>query len=122
MCIMIWFTPSCTFDKGEIFIPDYCDSLDLADSTIVSYACDIEPIIRANCTVSCHTPGDLQGTLYYLDAYNLLEIVADNGTLMCSLNWGLGCTLDPMPFGSGTEIDLEYRETIQEWINQGKPQ
>ena len=99
--------------------PGFCDSIQAVDSTIVSYRCDVQPIFDAYCTLACHTSTSVQGTPY-LDSYTLVELVADDGRLMCSINWDLGC--ETMPYLSGTKIDSVYRATIQDWINQGKPQ
>jgi len=121
VCVSLWFMPSCTYDKGEIvpLAPGFCDSIQAVDSTIVSYRCDVQPIFDAYCTLACHTSTSVQGTPY-LDSYTLVELVADDGRLMCSINWDLGC--ETMPYLSGTKIDSVYRATIQDWINQGKPQ
>ena len=115
------FMPSCTYEKGEVILPAerFCDSISKADSTIVSYTCDVQPILEAYCTLACHTSNSALGTPH-IDSYGLLEVVADDGRLMCSINWDAGC--DKMPYKSGTKIDSMYRATIQEWINQGKPQ
>ena len=118
----LWFVTSCTFDKGEVILPvtvEYCDSLQAAESTNVSYTCDVQPILEAYCTSGCHKPNSAQGTPH-IDSYGLLEVVADDGRLMCSINWGGTC--EPMPKSSGMKIDSVYRATIQEWIKQGKPQ
>jgi hypothetical protein len=116
----LWFVTSCTFDKGEVILPvtvEYCDSLQAADSTIVSFQCDVRPILEANCTFACHTQSTAVGQPY-LDTYEFVEIVADDGSLMCSINWDGGC--ENMPYLSGTKIDSVDRVTIQEWINNGK--
>jgi len=117
----LWFMPSCTYEKGEVILPAevFCDSISKADSTIVSYTCDVQPILEAYCTSGCHKPNSAQGTPH-IDSYGLLEVVADDGRLMCSINWGGTCK--PMPKSSGMKIDSVYRATIQEWIKQGKPQ
>jgi len=116
----LWFVTSCAFDKGEVILPvtmEYCDSLQAADSTIVSYTCDVQPIIDAYCTLACHKPNSAQGTPL-LHSYELVEVVADDGSLMCSINWDGACIF--MPPTPGTKIDSVDRVTIQEWINNGK--
>jgi len=120
--IGIWFTPSCTYDRGEVIQPatpqelDFCDSIKAVDSTLVSYKCDVKPILDVECTLTCHTPTSVSGTPF-LDSYDLVKVVANDGSLMGSINWT--GTFTTMPFLSATKIDLVQRNTIQEWINQG---
>ncbi|MBL4658265.1 MAG: hypothetical protein JKX73_09715 [Flavobacteriales bacterium] len=116
--VNIWFAPSCTYKKDEILVPEFCDTIHNSNPNLVSYTCDVKPILDTRCTLSCHSPTTPSG-FPYIHTYDLLQEVGDDNRLMCSITWD-GCV--DMPWGSGTKIDSLDIVMIAEWISQGMPE
>ena len=86
------------------------------DTTNVSFATDIKPILAAKCnTTGCHNNAAATG--YDLSAYDGVKAIADNGKLLGSINWTTGFSAMPksLPKLSTCEINKFTR-----WVNQGK--
>jgi hypothetical protein len=88
----------------------------VCDTTVVSFATDLKPILNAKCnTAGCHNSASTTG--YDLTTYDGVKAVADNGRLLGSINWTTGFSAMPksLPKLSDCEISKFTR-----WVNQGK--
>lgn len=115
---------ACLYDKGEVIPPvsvEFCDSIQKANSLLVSYQCDIKPIIEAECTVGCHKQATPQGAPTFLESYDEVKGIVNDSLLLCVVNW-VGNCVNPMPYLSTTKIDSLDRVIIENWIIQGMPE
>lgn len=103
----------CYNDKFETLYPL---GTVVCDTTNVSFATDLKPILTAKCNISgCHNTAASTG--YDLTTYDGLKVIADNGKLLGSINWTTGFSAMPksLPKLSTCEINKFTR-----WVNQGK--
>ncbi|MFZ1422181.1 MAG: c-type cytochrome domain-containing protein [Saprospiraceae bacterium] len=80
----------------------------------ISYSKEVLPIINTNCKV-CHSGTAPLGNLS-LTSYTEVKSIANNGKLVCSINWNVGCV--SMPKG-GKKLDVCSIQKIEAWIQQG---
>lgn len=86
------------------------------DTTNVSYANDVVPILQSNC-YSCHGSGSTAGSGgINLDGYTNLKVYADNGYLSGNISHAPGYI--GMPYGKPKLPDCEVN-TVVAWVNQG---
>ena len=109
---MTFFLQSCYYDNEEELYPVAPE----CDTTNVSYANDVWPIISSNCT-SCHSGGAPQGNVS-LENYDDIVIAADNGSLLGTIKHEDGWP--PMPKGGGQLNDCSMA-TIEKWVIDGTP-
>lgn len=119
--LVLWLISSCTHDKGKTIKPvpvppGFCDSIKAADSLLMTYACNVEPVMSTNCTVSCHKPAQPVGVIM-LDTYVSVKEAVDINNLMCAVDWS-PCAISNMPFGQ-PQMDTTDIAIIQEWISRG---
>jgi hypothetical protein len=86
------------------------------DTTNVTYAGSIEPIINNHCK-GCHSGGAPAGNIA-LTTYTEVKKQADNGNLWGSVNWESGYS--PMPKDAARLSDCNL-DLIRIWIGQGAP-
>ncbi len=86
------------------------------DTTSVSYANDVWPVISARCT-GCHSGGAPAGNIA-LENYNDVVVVGKNGKLLGSIRFDPGYS--PMPKG-GSKLSSCDIAKIEKWINDGMP-
>jgi len=86
------------------------------DTTNVTYAADVWPVISANCT-SCHSGAAPSGNIR-LSNYDEIVVQANNGSLMGAINHEPGYS--PMP-KDGSQLPQCDITRIQIWINEGTP-
>ncbi|MEM7656216.1 MAG: c-type cytochrome domain-containing protein [Bacteroidota bacterium] len=92
-----------------------CDIGSFCDTTDVSYAADVLPILQENC-ISCHTAGNRPGGGVVLDTYASLREVARSGRLLGAvLRWD---DFSAMPKNKDPLEDCELL-LIKQWINAG---
>ncbi len=92
-----------------------CDpSLTACDSTSVSLANDVQPILNSQC-LGCHSGAAPSGGIG-LDSYGLIKNVADNGKLIGAITWSPGFV--DMPQGGDKLSDCDIA-IIQGWIDEG---
>ncbi len=103
---------ACTKDNEE----DLTDNTDPCDTTQVSYANHIAPVMTASCN-SCHSAPSPLGGVNTSD-YPGLGVVAGNGELKGSVNHLPGFAA--MPQGQ-PQLDSCSLKRINAWINQGFP-
>ncbi|MFN4298517.1 MAG: hypothetical protein ACK4EX_02175 [Thermaurantimonas sp.] len=102
-------------DKGAGNVAG-CASNAACDTSAVSFARDVQPILNNYC-VSCHTAGSPSGGVV-LNTYNGVKTVANNGKLLGSIFHQPG--FYPMP-PSGIKLDECKLKTIRAWVNSGAP-
>jgi hypothetical protein len=104
---------ACYYDKEEVL---YGNAATACDTTAVTYAGTIAPIMSANCN-SCHSGSAASGGVV-TSTYASLSIIALNGTLGHSVNWDN--SLSPMPKG-GSKLPTCDLSKIKKWVNLGAP-
>ena len=108
---------SCQHSPEDIVQPEIpgndppMDTL-ICDSTDVSYAGTIYPILQSHC-LSCHSGPNPTGNLNF-NSYEVVAAVAENGRLMGAINHEPGYS--PMP-PSGNQISACEIGLVQKWIN-----
>ncbi len=86
------------------------------DTTSVSYAKDVWPVISAQCS-GCHS-GSAPGGNIRLENYNDVVTLAKNGKLLGSIRWDKGYS--PMPKG-GAKLSSCTIAKMEKWVNDGTP-
>ena len=104
---------ACYYDKEDVL---YGSGTTACDTTAVTYAGTIAPIMSANCN-SCHSGTAALGGVT-TSTYASLKVIALNGTLGHSVNWDSG--LSPMPKG-GSKLPTCDLAKIKKWVNLGAP-
>lgn len=103
---------ACYYDNVENLYPTNPD----CDTTNVSYANDVWPVINTNCT-SCHSGVAASGNVN-LENYNQIKTHAQSGALLGSIkhenNWS------PMPKGGNMLPDCNIMK-IEAWTVLGYP-
>jgi mono/diheme cytochrome c family protein len=102
---------SCYYDVEEEIYPTLdCQSSDM------SYANDIQPLIQTNCYV-CHAANINFGNIT-LDSYPDLLVRVEDGRLLGAINHQSG--FSPMPQNGPKLLDCQI-EKIESWIADGAP-
>lgn len=83
------------------------------DTTNMSYATNIAPIVTANC-LPCHGSGGIAGIV--LTSWTGLSVYAKNGHLAGDIRHDAG--FDPMPQGAAKISDCNINKIVA-WIHQG---
>jgi hypothetical protein len=92
-----------------------CDEVTTTcDTTDVSYASFIVPVMKKYCT-GCHSGATPSGGLV-LNSYNSVKAVALNGKLVGSITWAAG--YNAMPKESNKLTDCKISK-IKAWVNNG---
>lgn len=100
---------SCYKDKAELLqLGVGCDT------TNVTYALTISPIIKSNCE-GCHSGGAPSGGIL-LTNYPEIKSAADNGRLMGTIRHEAG--FSPMPKGGNSLSDCDIKK-LEIWIKNG---
>jgi hypothetical protein len=108
---------SCYNDKYDRLYPMVVNP---CDTTTITYAKDIQPIIAANCFKpgsGCH---DVAGTsgINFETSITSLQGYAASGVLLGDINWHTG--YNPMPKGGAKMSDCEINK-ITRWVHLGAP-
>ncbi|HXA01944.1 MAG TPA: hypothetical protein VNW99_08150 [Cytophagaceae bacterium] len=108
LCFLSLEMQSCTSKKEEVLNP--------CDTSKVSYAKNIVPIVSQNC-YKCHDSGNarLFGGGHYLDSYDSLKAHIKCG-LIDAIEHNAGVI--PMPEGAPKLPDCDIAK-IKAWVNQG---
>jgi len=111
---------SCTNDKYDKLYPASTQVV-TCDTTSISFATDIVPILATN----CYSPGngchDVTGSAtsgFNFTMYAGISSVALNGPLMLDINWGTGA--DDMP-KNGAKLSACDINKFTRWIHEGTP-
>ncbi len=102
----------CYYDNEEELYP----SEGGCDTTDISYAANILPIMQNNC-YRCHDARNNQGNIT-LEGYANLKVYADNGRLLGAIRWDAG--FSPMPQDASKLSDCTISQ-VEAWINAGAP-
>lgn len=113
LVVMVTFFQSCYYDIEEDLYPQP----PACDTTNVSYADDVWPVINTNCT-GCHSGGAPSGNVS-LENYDDIVIAANNGSLLGTIKHEDGWS--PMPKGGGKLNDCDIAK-IESWVNNGTPE
>jgi hypothetical protein len=105
-------TAGCYYDNEE----DLFGGIDDCDTTNISYADDVLPILVNRC-YACHENG-LAGGGILLNNYDNTKIWIDNGRLLGSIKQEPG--FSPMPKDAGKIPDCEI-DKIEAWVRIGAP-
>jgi hypothetical protein len=108
----VTFLQSCYYDNEEDLYP----TPPACDTTNVSYANDVWPIISSNCT-GCHSGGAPQGNIS-LENYDDIVVAANNGSLLGVIRHDEGWS--PMPKGGAKLPDCDISK-IEKWVDDGTP-
>ena len=103
----------CYYDKEELLYPSACDSSN------VTYALTIEPIINTNC-LSCHDSksSGASGGAISLEGYQNVLAQVQSGALLKVIKHESG--VSPMPKNQSKLSDCNISK-IETWINSGAP-
>lgn len=111
--IAAFFLWACTYNNEEELygnLPGTCDT------TTVSYATDILPLLQSNC-YGCHSQAASMGGIN-LEGHSRVKLFADNGRLLGAVSHAPG--FSPMP-KNGSKLPACDINKIRRWINMGTP-
>ncbi|MBN2805504.1 MAG: cytochrome c [Prolixibacteraceae bacterium] len=109
--LTVSLTPRCTYHNVEDqFEPEVA----ACDTTEVSYATQLAPLLQANC-VSCHNSNNPSGGMV-LNTYEGLKQAANSNRLLGALKHETG--FSPMPQGAASLTDCDIAQ-FEAWISQG---
>jgi hypothetical protein len=113
--LLLAIASSCYYDSEEYLYPDTTSQ---CDTTNVTYAQSVVPIIQNHC-LSCHSnnTASLGGNIK-LEDYADIKLRADDHRLLGSVEHLSGYS--PMPQGS-KKLDDCTISTIRIWVNEGAP-
>jgi hypothetical protein len=107
-------TVSCYYDNKEDLYQNFPDN---CNTTAVSYAVDIRPVIDQSCAfIGCHAGASPAAGLK-LETYAELKAIADNGKLVGRITGTSGTVMPP----TGPLNDCSIQQ-ITAWVNQGAPE
>jgi mono/diheme cytochrome c family protein len=86
------------------------------DTSAVTYALSIEPVITARC-FPCHK-ADVGDGGVVVEGYDALLAYVSDGSLLCVVKHEAGCSAMPKNSSKLTDCQISQLET---WINQGAP-
>ena len=109
----------CYYDKADELYPepDPGGGGNTCDTTGVSYASIIKPVIEQYCSVTgCHD-NVVRAATYDLTSYSGLKSAADNNRLLGAINHQSGFVSMPQGMTKLSDCDINK---ITAWVNQGK--
>lgn len=110
LVLLVLLATACTYRKTDLVLgPANCDT------TSMSYAADIVPILSAKC-YQCHSGTALAGAGIKLDTYALLKVYVNNGRLAGAINHAPGYV--PMP-EDASKLPACTINQIGAWIAAG---
>jgi hypothetical protein len=112
LSLPVLFMTGCYNDSKEYLYPELSGD---CDTTNVTFALSVKPIIDGNCT-SCHSGNSPSGGLN-IENYDQTKALADDGRLVNVINAANGYQL--MPQG-GALPDCSIK-TIEIWVAAGAP-
>jgi hypothetical protein len=109
-----FFLWACTYHNEEELYGDLAGN---CNTSAVSYATDVLPLLQSNCYV-CHSQAASQGGIN-LESYSRVKAFAENGRLLGSVSHAAG--FSPMP-KNGAKLPLCEINKIRSWIDAGMPE
>jgi hypothetical protein len=110
---------SCYNDKYDKLYP--APPVTTCDTTTITYAHDIAPIIAQNCAISggCHDASGAGTSGYdYATSISALQTNAHDGSLISDINWAPTKGHSNMP-KNGAKLSACDINKITRWVNQG---
>lgn len=107
----ILFWSGCYYDVEEVLYP-----VDDCDTTAVSYANDILPVLLDQC-YGCHSGNVLSGNVD-IEGYDNVKTLVDNGKLLGVVRYDAGFV--PMPQGAAQLPDCDISK-MEAWVENGAP-
>jgi len=102
---------SCYYDNEEELY-EYYNQQNQCDTSAVSFANDIMPMIQGNCVTGCHVPGGTGNGIF--ENYAEVKAKVDNGSMMQRV-----VVAQDMP--PGTALTQCQIMQMQAWILNGAP-
>ncbi|MDX2002804.1 MAG: hypothetical protein SFW35_10255 [Chitinophagales bacterium] len=113
MACILMMQVGCYYDKeSELYPTDNTN----CDTTAVSYAADIQPVLDANC-YNCHGAGSPSAGVN-VETFSGLQTAINNQDLFCAISHGSGCSA--MPQGGSKLPDCTINK-FKAWIDAGAP-
>ncbi len=110
--LMSFMLFGCYKDKSDKLYP----TIGVCDTTTVSYASTIAPILSKNCLdAGCHTAANPNGAIQLNDYANTILTVPNN-KLINALRWTAGGSRNMPASGKINDCDINK---VQAWINRG---
>ncbi len=114
-CIAFALT-GCYNDKLDQLYPN--PGVVVCDTTNVTFATTIQPILNANCNNSgCHDAGTASSG-YDLTTHAGAMLAANNDRLLGCINWSSGFSMMPKNLPKLQQCDIDK---ITSWVNHGAP-
>lgn len=103
---------SCYYDNAEDLL-----GANACDTSAVSFASDIVPIIQGSCYV-CHSAGSYvsSGGGILVEGYDAISALATSGLLTAVVDWEAGASAMPK---SSPQLPSCDRALIRNWVTQG---
>ncbi len=112
MWALVLSMPSCYYDNREDLFPE----VTACDTTNVSYAADVLPVLESQC-LGCHNTASQQGNVN-LEGYDNVRAYAQNGRLYGSIAWLNGYSAMPP---AGSQLPTCTIDKIKAWVDAGAP-
>ncbi len=112
LSVLFLLLNGCYKDKADKLYPSVAG----CDTTAISYASDIVPILSKNCLdAGCHTAANPSGAIQLNDYANTVLTVPNN-RLINALKWTAGGSKNMPASGKINDCDINK---VQAWINRG---
>ena len=112
VCLSVFSLTSCYYDIQEELHPESASQA--CDTTVAQYSTQIMAIMQNSCN-SCHSTGSASGGII-TDTYQELKRIADNGTLVGSVNHTAGFRAMPQNAPKLSSCNLQL---INKWVREG---
>ena len=112
VCLVITSLTSCYYDVQEELHPESASQA--CDTSVSVYSIQIKTIMQNSCN-SCHSTASASGGII-TDNYQDLKRIADNGTLVGSVNHKRGYLAMPRNSPKLSSCNLQI---IDKWVREG---
>ena len=113
----------CYNDKYDKLYPATVTNTTTCDTTTITYAHDIQPIISANCYSpgnGCHDAAGSSRSGYDYTNFTVLQSNALDGWVVSDINFAPTARHTDMPL-NGTQLSACDINKITRWVNEGAP-
>lgn len=116
--VLVIFAGSCYNDKRDRLYPDVKPPVTTCDTTTVTFAHDIMPILQASCNISggCHDAAGFATSGFNFTTHAGIYNAAINGLIVSDINWEPGHNPMPKNLPKLPQCDIDK---ITRWVNQG---
>ncbi len=112
VCLSTVGLTSCYYDIQEELHPEFANQN--CDTTLATYSVHIQTIMQSNCN-PCHNSNTAPGGII-TDNYQELKRIADNGTLVGSINHQTGYRAMPQ---NQPKLGICNIQLVEKWIREG---